>query len=98
MEWEEERGVAHMIEHLAFRASRTCPQEFDLVKEVSSSGHLPCDVYVFRKTLTGAAGDGVFHQFVEYHHLEKYPRVKKIWLFMASHRYLQYRIIPKYVV
>lgn len=34
METEEERGVAHMIEHLAFRASRTCPQEFDLVKEV----------------------------------------------------------------
>lgn len=35
METEEERGVAHLIEHLAFRASRTCPQEFDLVKEAS---------------------------------------------------------------
>lgn len=34
MESEEERGVAHMIEHLAFRASRTSPQEFDVVKEV----------------------------------------------------------------
>ena len=38
MESEEERGVAHMIEHLAFRASRTCPQEFDLVKEVRMEG------------------------------------------------------------
>lgn len=36
LETEEERGVAHLIEHLAFRASRTCPQEFDLVKEASS--------------------------------------------------------------
>lgn len=36
METEEERGVAHMIEHLAFRASRSCPQDFDLVKEVQS--------------------------------------------------------------
>lgn len=35
METEEERGVAHLIEHLAFRASKTCPQEFDLVKEAS---------------------------------------------------------------
>lgn len=34
MESEEERGVAHMIEHLAFRASRTSPQEFGVVKEV----------------------------------------------------------------
>lgn len=40
MEEEEERGVAHMIEHLAFRASRTCPQEFDLVKEVSKQASL----------------------------------------------------------
>ena len=37
LETEEERGVAHLIEHLAFRASRTCPQEFDLVKEASSA-------------------------------------------------------------
>lgn len=37
LETEEERGVAHLIEHLAFRASRTCPQEFDLVKEASST-------------------------------------------------------------
>lgn len=26
--------MAHMIEHLAFRASRTSPQEFGVVKEV----------------------------------------------------------------
>ncbi|CAN0470149.1 unnamed protein product [Ectocarpus sp. 8 AP-2014] len=32
METEQERGVAHLIEHLAFRASRTCPQEFDLLE------------------------------------------------------------------
>ncbi|CAM9971072.1 unnamed protein product [Laminaria digitata] len=38
MESEEERGVAHMIEHLAFRASRTSPQEFDVVKELESHG------------------------------------------------------------
>lgn len=34
MESEKERGVAHMIEHLAFRASRTSPKDFDVVKEV----------------------------------------------------------------
>ncbi|CAM9323358.1 unnamed protein product [Ectocarpus sp. 13 AM-2016] len=32
LETEQERGVAHLIEHLAFRASRTCPQEFDLLE------------------------------------------------------------------
>ena len=36
METDEEQGVAHMIEHLAFRASKTSPKEFDVVKEVQS--------------------------------------------------------------
>ncbi|CAM9613025.1 unnamed protein product, partial [Discosporangium mesarthrocarpum] len=38
MEKEEERGIAHMIEHLAFRASQSCPQEFELIKELESHG------------------------------------------------------------
>ncbi|CAM9829822.1 unnamed protein product, partial [Choristocarpus tenellus] len=38
MEQEEERGIAHMIEHLAFRASQSCPQEFELIKELEAYG------------------------------------------------------------
>ncbi|CAM9595638.1 unnamed protein product [Ascophyllum nodosum] len=38
METDEEQGVAHMIEHLAFRASKTSPKEFDVVKELESHG------------------------------------------------------------
>lgn len=38
METEEERGIAHMIEHLAFRSSKGMEGEFEVVKELELSG------------------------------------------------------------
>lgn len=44
MEREDERGIAHMVEHLAFRASRSCPEEFKIIKEVTLDQHsVRCD-------------------------------------------------------
>jgi len=38
LEAEEERGIAHMIEHLAFRASKDSTENFQLVKKLESYG------------------------------------------------------------
>ncbi|CAM9215205.1 unnamed protein product [Phaeothamnion confervicola] len=37
-EGENERGLAHFIEHLSFRGTRDAPSEFELVKELESHG------------------------------------------------------------
>jgi predicted Zn-dependent peptidase len=37
LEAENERGIAHVIEHLAFRGSKSSEANFQLIKEVRST-------------------------------------------------------------